>query len=80
MIFYNFYKLLHYGNNMLECMYVNSREKSFTIFYDFLRFLTTFYKLLHYRNNMLECMYVNLKTFAAYLLLIRVTSRNDIIA
>ena len=26
------YKLLHYGNNMLECMYVNSREKSFTIF------------------------------------------------
>ena len=29
---------------------------------------------------MLECMYVNLKRFAAYLLLIRVTSRNDIIA
>ena len=34
-----FYPLLHYGNNMHECMYVNSREKSFTIFYDFLRFL-----------------------------------------
>ena len=64
-----FYKLLHYGNNMLECMYVNSREKSFTIFY----------KLLHYGNNMHECMYVNLKRFAAYLL-IRVTSRNGIIA
>ena len=71
-----FYKLLHYRNNMLECMYVNSREKSFTIFYDFL----IFYKLLHYGNNMLECMYVNSKRFAAYLLLIRVTSRNDIIA
>ena len=68
-----FYKLLHYGSNMLECMYVNSREKSFTIFYNF-------YKLLHYGNIMLECMYVNSKTFVAYLLLIRVTSRNDIIA
>ena len=39
-----------------------------------------FYKLLHYGNNMHECMYVNSKRFAAYLLLIRVTSRNDIIA
>ena len=58
---------------MLECMYVNSREKSFTIFYDFLQIATL-------RNNMLECMYVNSKRFAAYLLLIRVTSRNDIIA
>ena len=35
-------------------MYVNSREKSFTTFYDILQ-----YKLLHYRNNILECMYVN---------------------
>ena len=65
---------------MLECMYVNSREKSFTIFNDFLLFFTIFYKLLHYGNNMHECMYVNLKRFAAYLLLSRVTSRNDIIA
>ena len=65
---------------MLECMYVNSKEKSFMIFYDFLQFFMIFYKLLHYRNNMHECMYVNSKRFAAYLLLIRVTSRNDIIA
>ena len=50
-------------------MYVNSREKSFMIFY----------KLLHYKNNMHECMYVNSKRFAAYLLFSRVTSRNDII-
>ena len=68
-----FYKLLHYRNNMLECMSVNSREKLFTIFYDFLQIATL-------QNNMLECMYVNSKRFAAYLLLIRVTSRNDIIA
>ena len=34
---------------MHECMYVNSREKSFMIFY----------KLLLYRNNMHECMYGN---------------------
>ena len=40
MIFMISYKLLHYGNNMLECMYVNSREKSFTIFYDFLQIAT----------------------------------------
>ena len=58
---------------MLKCMYVNSREKSFMIFYNFLQIATLW-------NNMLECMYVNLKRFAAYLLLIRVTSRNDIIA
>ena len=42
-MFYNFYKLLHYGNNMLECKYVNSREKSFTIFYDILQFFTNCY-------------------------------------
>ena len=28
---------------MHECMYVNSREKSFTIFYDFLQFFTNCY-------------------------------------
>ena len=32
--------------------FLNSREKSFTIF-------MIFYKLLHYGNNMHECMYVN---------------------
>ena len=75
-----FYPLLHYRNNMHECMYVYSREKSFMSFYNFLRFLTIFYPLLHYGNKMHECMYVNSKRFAAYLLLSRVTSRNDIIA
>ena len=65
---------------MHEYMYVNSREKSFMIFYDFFTIFYDFYKLLHYRNNMHESMYVNLKRFVAYLLFSRVTSRNDIIA
>ena len=32
------YKLLHYRNNMHECMYVNSKKKIIYNFYDFLQF------------------------------------------
>ena len=35
-----FYPSLHYGNNMHECMYVNPREKSFMIYYNFLPIAT----------------------------------------